>query len=252
MGHKVDEGIVMMDDKKVEAISKWPSPCNPREVREFLGLTNYYQRFIFKYAEMAAPLNELLKKDTEWKWDTEQEEGFQRLKKALKKSPILRITDPSRLYRIQTNCSAKAIGAVLEQEFEEGWFPIAFESRKLQDQEKRYATYERELLALVHALRKWLCYLLGLEFKAYTDHHTIEHLMIQADLQGRQARPEHAGKHFPEYKLKWGILQKGEQVWVPEGCRATILQEAHDGPTAGPQGAGGCTSTSELGFTGPT
>ena len=151
-------------------------------------MTNYYQKFIHKYADIAASLNDLLRKDAEWSWGKEQDTAFEELKKALQLTPVLKLADPDLPYRLETDASDRAIGGVLKQEHEGEWHPVAFISRKLKEAEINYHTYDRELLALVHALRKWRCYLLGLEIEAFTDHHTIANLLEQKELTGRQAR----------------------------------------------------------------
>ena len=188
LGHVISREGLQTDPKKTKAIADWPNPRNQKEVREFLGLTNYYQKFVNQYANKAAPLNDLLRKDKEWEWGDPQEKAFRALKGALQDNPVLRIADPTRPYRMETDMSDIAIGAVLKQEADDGWHPIAFLSRKLTDTEKRYSAYDRKLLALGYALKKWRCYLLGLEIEASTDHHTLTNLLAQKELSGRQAR----------------------------------------------------------------
>ena len=162
-------------------------------------MTNYYQKFVNKYAFLATPLNDLLRKEAVWSWGEEQEKAFEDLKRALQEAPVLKIADPEKPYQVETDASDKAIGAVLKQQEQGEWHPVAFISRKLKDAEKNYHAYDRELLALGHALRKWRCYLLGLEIEVFTDHHTLTALMDQKELSGRQARWVEL---FAEFNLK--------------------------------------------------
>jgi RNase H-like domain found in reverse transcriptase len=103
-------------------------------------------------------------------------------------TPILRLPDPERQFVVTTDASNLATGAVLSQDFGQGPQPIAFESRKLSAAERNYPTHEKELLAIVHALKTWRFYLLGRHFLVQTDHATLRHFSTQPNLTGRQAR----------------------------------------------------------------
>jgi len=188
LGHVISENGLRTDPAKIKAVADWPAPGSAKEVREFLGLTNYYQKFVRHYANIAAPLNDLLRKGKEWKWGQVEVDAFTQLKEALQKAPVLKLADPARPYRVETDASNFAIGAVLSQQWEGEWLPVTFISRKLKDAERNYNVYDRELLAFVHALRKWRCYLLGLQVDAFTDHHTLTKILDQKELTGRQAR----------------------------------------------------------------
>jgi RNase H-like domain found in reverse transcriptase len=104
-------------------------------------------------------------------------------------APVLMIPDPRKAFVLTTDASGFAIGAVLQQEDAQGRLrPVAFESRKLNPAEQRYATHERETLAVIIALRQWRCYLLGKQVQVFTDHMSLKYLMIQSHLSSRQAR----------------------------------------------------------------
>ncbi|KAJ0629961.1 putative nucleotidyltransferase, Ribonuclease H [Helianthus annuus] len=157
LGHKIKEGRLMMDDAKVKAIQAWEPPTKVPELRSFLGLVNYYRRFIRGYSAKAAPLTDLLKKNKAWDWDQRCQEAFEELKKAVMSEPVLALPDVSKPFELHTDASDFAIGGVLMQE----GHPIAFESRKLNDTEKKYTVQEKEMTAIVHCLRTWRHYLLG-------------------------------------------------------------------------------------------
>ncbi|KAL5794660.1 hypothetical protein ACOSP7_003254 [Xanthoceras sorbifolium] len=154
-----------MDEAKIKAICEWDPPTKMPELRSFLGLVNYYRRFIKGYSARAASLTDLLKKNKAWEWSSECQEAFEGLKKAVTEEPVLRLPDHSKPYEVQTDASDFAIGGVLMQE----GHPIAFESRKLNDTERRYTVQEKEMTAVVHCLRTWRHYLLGSHFIIRTD-----------------------------------------------------------------------------------
>ena len=120
-------------------------------MRSFLGLANYYRCFIFSYLAIAAPFTDLLKKNREWEWSDASQTAFERLKAAVTEEPVLALLDFTKAFEVYTDASDFAIGGVLMQEVH----PIAFESRKLNDAERRYSAHEREMTTVVHCLRTW-------------------------------------------------------------------------------------------------
>ena len=103
-------------------------------------------------------------------------------------APVLQLADPDRKFWVTTDASDFAIGAVLSQVWDDGEHPVAYESRKLNAAEGNYATHEKELLAVIHALRTWRHYLLGNHFIVVTDHNSLKYLHTQPNLSRRQAR----------------------------------------------------------------
>lgn len=188
LGHVISQEGISADPKKTKAIAEWPQPLNPHDIRVFLGLTNYYRRFIHNYAQHAKPLTLLLQKETTFTWTGDCQRAFEFLKRALSTAPILRLADPQRPFRVRTDCSDFAIGAVLLQQYGKHWHPVSYESRQLHSGEPNYPIHEKELLALKHALHIWRHFLEGQEFVAYTDHQSITHLLKQPQLSQRQAR----------------------------------------------------------------
>ncbi|XP_015168928.1 uncharacterized protein K02A2.6-like [Solanum tuberosum] len=131
LGHTISHGEIRMDSDKVEAIRDWEAPTKVPELRSFLGLANYYRRFIFGYSAIATPLTDLLKKSREWEWADSCRDAFEKLKVAIIEEPVLALLDFTKAFEIHTDASDFAIGGVLMQE----GHPIAFESRKLNDAE---------------------------------------------------------------------------------------------------------------------
>ena len=188
LGHRVFQDGIGTEPGKVDAVRKWPTPTNVSQLRSFLGLATYYQKFVENFSSVAAPLNKLLKKDVAFEWDQDQAAAFQRLKDALCSAPVLRVVDPRLPFVLQTDASDIALGAVLSQDDGNGLQPVAFNSRTLAPAEKNYPVHEKELLAIVHALRYWRHYLMGAKVHVQTDHHSLKFLKNQATLSQRQAR----------------------------------------------------------------
>ena len=141
----------MMDESKVLAIQEWEAPKKVPELRSFLGLVNYYRRFIQGYFARAARLTDMLKKNKVWSWDVGRQEAFDDLKAVVAKEPLLVLSDCSKPFEIHTDASDFAIVGVLMQDGR----PVAFESRKLNETERRYIVQEKEMTAIVHYLRTW-------------------------------------------------------------------------------------------------
>ncbi|KAL9265740.1 Retrovirus-related Pol polyprotein from transposon 17.6-like protein, partial [Drosera capensis] len=184
LGHVVGKGQIMMDKSKVRAIQEWEPPKKVPELRSFLGLMNYYRRFIQGYSSLAAPLTDLLKKNKTWDWDTRCQQAFDALKVAVMKEPVLALPDHTKGYEVQTDASDFVIGGVLMQ----GGHPLAYESRKLNDTERRYTVQEKEMTAVVHCLRTWRHYLLGSKFVVKTDNVATSYFLTQKKLTPKQAR----------------------------------------------------------------
>ncbi|KAK5785550.1 hypothetical protein PVK06_040146 [Gossypium arboreum] len=149
LGHIVGGGTIRMDESKVRAIADWESPTKVTELRSFLGLANYCCRFIEGYSKITAPLTDLLKKGKMWDWDLQCEKAFNQVKKAMTSEPVLALINFSKAYEVRTDASEYAIGGVLMQD----GHPITFESRKLNETERRYTVQEKEMTAVVHCLR---------------------------------------------------------------------------------------------------
>lgn len=192
LGHIVGAGKIRMDPKKIQAIRDWPSPKNITELRSFLGLVNYYRRFIKGYSGKASLLTDLLKKESPWKWLSSHQGVFQALKDVVMSEPVLSLPDVRKPFEVETDASDFALGGVLLQD----GHPVAFESRKLNGAERKYAAQEKELLAIVHCLRGWRHYLLGSKFIVRTDNTAASHFLTQPKLTGRQARWQEALAEF--------------------------------------------------------
>ena len=189
LGHVVSAAGVEPDPAKVEAISSYPAPRDVREVRQFLGMANYYRRFVKNFSQIASPLYELTKKTAKgFSWNTDCQDAFDDLKSRLLAPPILAYPDFSKLFLVHTDASASAIGGILSQHNEEGEQVIAYWSRQLSKAERNYSTVEREALAAVAAIKEFYPYLYGFPFKLIVDHNPLTALKELKDVGGRLAR----------------------------------------------------------------
>jgi len=188
LGHVISAQGIQVDPKKTQAIDEWVQPKTVTELRSFLGLANYYRKFVKDYAKITGPLTTLLRKDSKMDWQEAQEIAFQTLKKALVTAPVLRSPDFSLPFVVTTDASDFAIGQVLTQDDGTGAKPVAYESRKLTPAELNYPIHEKEMLAIIHALKIWRIYLEGQHFTVITDHKSLCYFKTQPTLSRRQAR----------------------------------------------------------------
>lgn len=171
LGFKIDAQGIHPTSEKVDAIRKAPTPTNVTQLRSYLGLLNFYRRFIPKAADILQPLNDLLKAKTPWNWGEAQEKAFQASKEALIKSKALVHFDGDKPIVVAADSSSYGIGAVLYHRVGDTEFPVCFSSRTLSSAEKNYSQLEKEALAMVYALRQFHFYLWGQShFTVVTDH----------------------------------------------------------------------------------
>jgi len=174
LGHIVSKDGVAADPSKIQAMVEWPIPKTIKALRGFLGLTGYYRKFIRDYGTISAPLTALLKKEA-FRWTEAAEEAFSRLKHAMTTTPVLALPDFTKLFVIESDASGVGIGAVLMQEGQ----PLAFTSKALSPLHLSMSVYDKEMLAIVHAVTKWRPYLIGRRFQIRTDHRSLKYLLEQ-------------------------------------------------------------------------
>ncbi|CAI7801781.1 unnamed protein product, partial [Closterium sp. NIES-53] len=188
LGHMVSVEGVHVDPRKIKAVKKWKVSENVKELQQFLGFANYYNRFVPQYAKIAAPLTDLLKKDTPYKWGTPHQQAMEQLQTALTTAPVLILPDPEKDYVVEADASDQAVGAVLMQDHGNSLQPIAYLSKKLHGAELNYPIHDKEALAMVVAFKAWRCYLEGTKTTFYTDHCSLKYLKSQPTLSRRQVR----------------------------------------------------------------
>ena len=189
LGHIVSRQGIQADPDKTSAMISFPVPSDIKELRQFLGLTNYYRRFIKGYSSIAEPLHKLTRKtEGGFKWNSECQNAFQHLKHLLVSPPILAYPQFQLPFVVASDASGCAIGAVLSQEHEGEEKVIAYWSCQLSKAERNYSTIEREALAVVAAVKEFFSYLYGKSFNLLTDHNPLTSLRGLKDTGGRITR----------------------------------------------------------------
>ena len=179
LGHQVNKDGIAPLTSQVKVIQDFPQPPTLRKLREFLGLVNFYHRFIPRCASILAPLNALLKTTStnsrSLPWNSDAISSFQQIKDALARATLLVHPMPEAPINIMTDASDVAMGAVLQQYLDGQWCPLTYFSRKLSPAEQRYSTFDRELLAVYSAIRHFRHFLEAREFYVLTDHKPLTH-----------------------------------------------------------------------------
>jgi hypothetical protein len=189
LGVLLKEGQIGISPKKVAAILGEVPPTTKKGMRRFLGITNYHRKFIQGYLTIARPLHELTKEGS-FVWNEKCQEAFDTLKVALVTAPVLALPWDSGLFRLETDASDIATGAVLYQEQEDGSFkPVGFLSKLYNEAEKNYTTYDKEMLAIMRGLEEWRSLLIGTRqpFEIHTDHRNLTYFKDLQKLTSHQA-----------------------------------------------------------------
>ncbi len=153
LGVIIGYGKICMDPVKTQGVRTWEAPTNLTEAWGFVSFLNFYRRFIKGFSKLVRPLHDLTKKGVMWRWTTVEQEAFDTLKEAVAKEPVLLFPQLSKPFEMEVDASAIAIGAVLNQEGEDGRkHLIAYYSESFSATERNYNVYDRELLAIIKAL----------------------------------------------------------------------------------------------------
>ena len=188
LGFIVSSSGIAPDPQKLEAVKSFPTPKTVKEVRSFLGLCNYYRRFVEGFSKIASPLNTLTRKNISFVWTPDCETAFSELRKRLCSPPILAYPHFSAPFHLYTDASQTALGYILGQIVDGKEVVLAYGGRELTVTEKRYSTTEREALAVVDGIKRYQPYLSGKRFFVHTDHGSLSWLMKVRDPTGRLAR----------------------------------------------------------------
>lgn len=170
LGFRIDQEGIHPTQDKLDAISKAPVPQNVPQVQAYLGLLNFYRKFLPNASTLLEPLTKLLRANERWRWESEQQSAFQLSKEALLKSDFLVHFDPALPITVTADSSSYGVGAVISQTVNGQQRPVCFASRTLNAAERNYSQLEREALALVFAIKRFHFYLFGHSFTLITDH----------------------------------------------------------------------------------
>ena len=181
---------VKLDKSKLKVMEEFPRPNSVKSLRSFTGLTGYYRRYIRGYAEIASPMNRLLKKDMPFEWDEACEIAFVRLKSALVSAPVLAFPNLNKEFILVTDASTLALGYVLQQYDDDGkgLHPVGFGGRALRGPELNYSVTDLEFLGILEAIKYFHPFLANRKFTILTDHISLTFLKTLKVGQGRIGR----------------------------------------------------------------
>ena len=153
LGHFIGTNGIKPDLEKIKSIVELSCPTSIAGLQSFLGLVAFVRKFIPNCSKLIAPLTAQLKKGVAFEWNYKREKNFEELKKRLTSAPLLQYLYPQKPYQLETDASNLAIGAVLRILTSDGYKPVAYKSRMLSKSEKNYPIHNKELFAIVHALK---------------------------------------------------------------------------------------------------
>lgn len=180
---------IAVDPAKTKALREWKVPTTVRGIRGFLGFANFYRTFVKGYSQTCAPLTALTKKDVPFKWDDACQSAFDALKSSLLNAPVLANWRPEAPTTVEADSSGYVIGAALSQQQEDGlWKPVAFMSKKLSASEANWPIHDKEMYAILSAVREWKAELASTAFTVYTDHKNLSFFRKKQKLNERQCR----------------------------------------------------------------
>ena len=172
LDHVISVTSVAADSAKIRSMETWPTPITTTALRGFLGLTDYYWKFIKNYGTIVAPLTQLLRKYG-FHWSEIAEKALLTLKQAMIQAPVLALPDFAKQFVVEFDASGTRLGAVLMQDGR----PIAYYSKALSGRALVHSTYEKELMAIVLSVHQWHNYLLGWRFRIRMDHKSLKYLL---------------------------------------------------------------------------
>lgn len=177
LGHRISSAGLQPTDGKIEALREAPVPHNVSQLKSFLGLVNYYGKFVPSLSTLLAPLHRLLQKKTSWSWGAAQQEAFDQVKGILASDRVLAHYDPSKPLVLACDASPYGVGAVLSHQLDDGSErPIAYASRSLGPAERKYSQLDKEGLAIIFAVRRFHQYIVGRHFTILSDHKPLQRL----------------------------------------------------------------------------
>lgn len=222
LGHHITDKGISPDPSKYFTIEKYPTPSNTDDVRRFVAFCNYYRRFIQNFAEIAHPLNKLLRKNVKFNWSTECKTAFETLKSQLLSPQILQFPNFKKQFILITDASKVACGAILAQKYDDVDLPIAYASKAFTKGESNKSTIEQELTAIHWAITHFRPYLYGRKFLVKTDHRPLVYLFSMRNPSSKLTRMR---LELEEYDFEVQYVQGKTNVGADALSRINIDSE---------------------------
>jgi hypothetical protein len=189
LGHEITKQGIEIDHSKTDAVNSYPVPKNAKDVKSFVAMCNYYRRFMQGFAEIAAPLHRLLRKDEQFISSRECQVAFEQLKESLISAPILAYPKFDRRFMLRVHASGFSISYILAQLDDSGKeVAIHYGGRSLSPGERKWTNAEREGLAFFEGIKHFHVYLANTKFIVYTDHVSLKWIRNIQNAHGRLGR----------------------------------------------------------------
>ena len=244
LGHIIELNKIYLSLDKEEAVRDMLPPKNKEEVQHFMGIVNYYRKFINKCSEKSEELLKFLRKDIGFVWTENEQKAFEVLKHELLHPKVLRQPDYEKTFILDTDASNIGIGAVLTQNFEDGEHPVIFLSRRLKDAEMNYSISEKEMLAALWAMEQLHYYLYGRKFILRTDHKALLAFNVKGEVKSRRIerwyyrlqayaftvvyrKGENQGNADSLSRCNYNVNNKEVFENMPESRKREIIRDTH-------------------------
>ena len=226
LGHIFNESGVHPDSKKLNSILNAPAPNDLRQVQAFIGLCNFYSRFIPNFTNTLNPLYALLKKNNKFCWGDLQNDAFNLIKQLFKNNSVLKLYNPKFETLLETDASGYGLGVVLMQRpsATHPWHTVQFASRSLNDAEKNYSNIEREALSVLYGCEKFRKYLLGCSFTVKNDHKPLEKI-LKPNSTSCSARLQRWSHRLSQFNFNF-LYSKGKDNLVSDFLSRLPLPES--------------------------
>jgi hypothetical protein len=172
LGYFIDQHALHVDLAKIHVIREFPAPTPLTELKNFLGLSNFYRKFVLGFSHIAWALNQVTRGGSKEKfvWGLSQQQAFDELNKSLCSSLVLSLPDLQHPFDIETYASDYVVGTILTQHSH----PVEYYSETLSNVFPKYPTCDKEMYSIVKACHKWRNYILKKETVIHTDHNPLQ------------------------------------------------------------------------------
>ena len=229
MGHVITKDGLKADPEKVSAIMDMPAPDDVSKLRGFLATVNYLAKFLPDLSTTAEPMRRLLKQDMDFVWSSAQQEAFEEIKRKCCSTQytVLQYYNVRKPIVLQTDASQYGVGAAIIQDGK----PVAYASRAMTSAERNYAQIEKELLAVVVAVKKFDCFLFGhADITVHTDHKPLVPIHQRPIVDAPNRRIERMLLKLQRYNLKF-IWVPGKELWIADTLSRQIPIVRHESQT---------------------